>query len=77
MDERSSAWPGMASDLKALIDQCDSCLSTRDSPQKEPLSNHEFSHHPWSKVGVDICYVDDQILLVIIDYYGNFIEVCR
>ena len=70
-------WPGMASDLKALISQCDLCLTTRDSPPKEPLISHEFSQRPWSKVGVDICYMDDRILLVIVDYFSNFIEVCR
>ena len=65
------------SDLKALIQQCDSCLSRRDYPGKEPLKSHEFAKRPRSKVGADICYLDNRSLLVIVDYYSNFIEVCR
>ena len=47
-------WPGMPSDLKPFVQQCDACLSTRDSPPKEPLKSHEFAKHLWSKVGADM-----------------------
>lgn len=30
-----------------------------------------------SKVGADLCQFDDRTLLVIVDYYSNFIEVAR
>ena len=70
-------WPGMSSDLKALIRQCDSCLATRDSPSREPLESHDFVKRPWSKIGADLCYFDNRTLLVVVDYFSNFIEVIR
>ena len=70
-------WPGMASDLKALVQQCDACLSVRDSPPKEPLLSHNFAPRPWSKVGADLFYFDNRTFLVMVDYYSNYIEICK
>ena len=36
---------------------------------------HGFAARPWAKVGADLCDHSGQILLVISDYYSNFIEV--
>lgn len=70
-------WPGMSSDMKALVSQCDACLRERETPNKEPLMSHEFQLRPWSKVGADICHFDNRDLLVVVDYYSNYIEVAR
>ena len=43
----------------------------------EPMNCHEFANRPWLNVGADICYLDNRILLVLVDYYSNYIEVCR
>ncbi|KAK4296250.1 hypothetical protein Pmani_031249 [Petrolisthes manimaculis] len=70
-------WPGMSSDLKALVGQCDTCLTVRDNPCKEPLESHKFDARAWSKVGADLCFMDGRNLLVVIDYYSNYIEVAK
>lgn len=36
---------------------------------------HDFAARPWAKVGADLCDHDSRILLVVSDYYSNFIEV--
>ena len=71
-------WPRMSTELKAYISTCDVCLTNRDyNPGKEPLMQHELIARPWSKVSADLCEFNGRTLLVISDYYSNFIEVTR
>ena len=44
---------------------------------KEPIQQHDFAARPWSKVAVDLYDLDGRTLLVISDYYSNYIEVAR
>ena len=73
----SMYWPRMTAELKDYILKCDICLTHRASPGKEPLIQHKFGDRPWSKVGVDLCELHGRTLLVVVDYYSNFIEVDR
>ena len=70
-------WPGMTSEMKTVVQQCDACLSVRDSPPKEPILSHDFAPRPWSKVGADLCYFDNRTFLVVVDYYSNYIEISK
>jgi len=70
-------WPQMTVQLKDFVSKCDICLAFRDSPGKESLIQHELPTRPWSKIGVDLCELQGRTLLVLIDYYSNFIEVER
>ncbi len=70
-------WPRMSIKLKAYISKCDVCLSNRNNSSKEPLMQHELVARPWSKVAADLCEFNGRTLLVIVDYYSNFIEVTR
>ena len=45
------------------------------APGREPIQQREFPAHSWSKVGADFCDIYGHILLVVSDYYSNFIEV--
>ncbi len=68
-------WPRMSTELKEYISKCDICMAHRASPGKEPIQQHEFAARPWSKVGADLCDLQERKLLVVSDYYSNFIEV--
>ena len=67
----------MTTELKEYIAKCDACLSNRDAQCKEPLQQHEFVARPWSNVAADLCTLDSRTLLVVSDYYSNFIEVAH
>ena len=68
-------WPRMNSNMKDFVYQCDICLTLRDSQAREPLCQHEVPAQPWAKVATDLCSFSGQILLVVTDYFSNFIEV--
>ena len=62
------------SELKECVSKCDVCLSHRSTQGKEPIVQHEFPARPWVKVGADLCDFQGRTLLVVCDYYSNFIE---
>ncbi|KAK2569509.1 Uncharacterized protein P5673_005327 [Acropora cervicornis] len=68
-------WPGMSAQMKDFMGQCDICLTRRDSQVQEPLLQHEVPPRPWAKVAADICFHSGRTLLVVVDYFSNFIEV--
>ena len=67
-------WPRMTTQVKDYISKC---LSHRSAPPREPLRQHDFVARPWSKIGADLCQIDGRTLLVVCDYFSNFIEVAR
>ena len=70
-------WPRIASDVKDYVSKCDVCLAYRTSQSKEPLLQHEVISRPWAKVAADLCGSNGRPLLVVSDYFSNFIEVSR
>ena len=71
----SMFWPRMTSDLKSYISKCDICMAHQATNPKETLQPHDFIPRPWSKVGADLCEFYGRNLLVVSDYFSNFIEV--
>jgi len=70
-------WPRMNSELREFVGSCDVCLSYRPDLPKEPLLSHEVPSRPWAKIAADLCEFDGRQLLVVVDYFSNFIEVER
>jgi transposase InsO family protein len=70
-------WPRMTSELKEFVSKCDVCMAHRNNPSKEPILQHEIIMRPWAKVAADVCEIDGRTLLIVSDYYSNFLEVCR
>ena len=68
-------WPRMTTQLKDYMSKCDVCMSHRPQQRKELIQQHTFAARPWSKVGADLCELQGRTLLVVSDYYSNFIEV--
>ncbi|KAL9979611.1 hypothetical protein ACROYT_G017294 [Oculina patagonica] len=67
----------MTTEIKEYISKCDICLTNRAGQGREPILQHEFIARPWAKVAADLCEIDNRVLLVVSDYYSNFIEVAR
>ena len=74
---RVKARPRKPVELKEYIQHCDVCLARHNEQGKELLTQHDFAARPWSKVAADLCRLERRTLLVISDYYSNFIEVAR
>ena len=70
-------WPGMTAEARAYMEGCESCKSVQDAPSKEPMIPHEYIMRPWAKVSVDICEIRSRYLLIVVDYFSNFVEVSR
>ena len=70
-------WPRMTTEVREYVSRCEICLAHRESPGKEPIIQHEIIARPWSKVGADLCDSNGRTLLVMCDYYNNFIEVAH
>ena len=68
-------WSCMTSDLKAYIAKCDVCMAHRAAPKKQSLLPHKFLPRPWSKVGADLCELNGRTLIVVCDYFSNFLKV--
>ena len=68
-------WPQMSKDLKEYISKCDICLSNQSLPGRELILQHDIIERPWAKIGVDLCELNGRTLLVVCDYYSNFIEI--
>ena len=70
-------WPCMTTELKEYIAKCNVCMAHCSEQSKEPIQQHDFAARPWSKVAADLCDLNGRTLLVISDYYSNYIEVAR
>ena len=69
-------WPGMNKDIEQYIQTCESCIKhTEIQNKRETIIQHKRGDTPWSKIGMDLCQIDDRTLLVVTDYYSNFLSV--
>ena len=62
-------------EIKEYISKCDVCMTHRMGQGKELILQHKFIALPWAKVTADLCEFDNRVLLVVSDYYSNFIKV--
>ena len=68
-------WPGMCAQIKDMVSTCLTCSMYQRNNPKEPLLSHSTPSRPWEKVGTDLCELNGQHYLIMVDYYSNFIEV--
>ena len=67
----------MSKEMKKYVARCNVCMAHRNEQGKEPIQQHEFVGRPWSKVAADLHNPDKRTLLVISDYFSNYIEVAH
>ena len=70
-------WPGMNSEIRQFIKQCQTCQTFQPDQAKETLMSHPLPSRPWEKVGTDIFQHDDKHYLVTVDYLTGFMEIDR
>ncbi|XP_048582090.1 uncharacterized protein K02A2.6-like [Nematostella vectensis] len=58
-------WPGMTSEIKEFISQCESCCMYDNKQQRETLMSHETTELPWEKVGIDLFTIDGKNYLIV------------
>jgi len=68
-------WLHMTMEQREYISKSDVCLSHCNDQGKEPMQSHKFLAHLWAKVAPDLCEFDSRELLVVCDYYSNFMKV--
>jgi hypothetical protein len=68
-------WPGMHSDIEAVVRNCRICQEMQNNNPKEPLASTPIPDRPWSLLAADLFELDGEHYLVIVDHYSGFIEV--
>ena len=68
-------WPTINQDISDVCQSCQYCEEHRSSKRHEPLMPTPMPEGPWQKLGADICELDKQQYLVVVDYYSRYIEV--
>ena len=67
----------MTANMNERVSACQICLSHADNPTKEPIIQYDVGETPWAKIGVDLCDLHGTTLMVVTDYYSNFVCVKR
>ncbi|KAK9704571.1 Integrase zinc binding domain [Popillia japonica] len=54
--KESLFWPGMNSQIKDIVQNCEICCKFADSQRKAPMQSHEIPIYPFKYVSLDVCY---------------------
>ena len=69
-------WPGIDSDLKGRVKECQQCQLTRHTPARAPLHPWEFPTAPWECLHADFAGPFlGRTFLVVVDSYTKWLEV--
>ena len=69
-------WPGLSTQLKNLVEACDTCARDRVH-HKEPLMPSDIPERPWEVVGADLFEWNQHQYLLIVDYLSRYIEIAK
>ena len=67
-------WPGMSQEIKVMVEKCKHCIERRPTQTSEPLIASQMPDYPFQKVGVDLCELEGQNYIVLVDYYSRSVS---
>lgn len=72
-------WPKMDTDVEAHVKKCRGCMLVSAPDAPEPMSRRDLPSGPWQDIAIDFLgpLPEGQFLLVVIDYYSRYFEVCE
>ncbi|KAK3717088.1 hypothetical protein QZH41_008699, partial [Actinostola sp. cb2023] len=68
-------WPGMMSEKKEQVSQCEACSNYDTKEQKETFMSHVIAERPWKKIGTNLYTIDGKEYRIVVDYFSNFWEM--
>lgn len=71
-------WPKMDFAVEAFIKKCRGCILVAAPEPPEPMVRKDIPNGPWEDIAIDFLgpLPNGQTLLVAVDYYSRYIEVC-
>ena len=73
-------WPGLNDELEKLVLNCQLCLKYLQSKCKQPPQmsvGHEIPAFPWTKIAMNIFHFEDDSYLLLVDYTGRYLIICK
>lgn len=72
-------WPKLDMDVDGFVKKCRGCTLVSAPEAPEPMSRRNLPSGPWEDIAIDYLgpLPEGQFLLVVIDYYSRFFEVCE
>jgi predicted Fe-S protein YdhL (DUF1289 family) len=68
-------WPGMTSEIRDHVTQCELCRRHDRIQSKEPMILRELPSRPWQMIAVDLFAHAGKQYLVMVDYYSDYFEI--
>ena len=68
-------WPGIDSDIEAMIKSCNACSFVKNAPPKNPTIPWVWTTRRMQRVHIDFAYKDGQNFFIFVDSYSKWLEV--